>query len=138
MAYKFQKLLEKNSIVVDDLPAEIKTVIGEFHKLEYDLEDEEDPDDIKEIKLQLKDLDKELCELIAEEIDQELSADLTHEEIKENILRNFLNSGKTEVSHNDLVKYGYNTRNLGSTGEKLSNFSLQKGKFANNYKIIKH
>jgi hypothetical protein len=138
MAYNFQKLLTDNSIVINDLSPDIQTAIKEFKNLEYDLEDEEDPDDIKEIKRQLKELDKNLCQLITEEIDKEIDSELSEEEVKENILENFITNGKVEVSSSELTRAGYNTKKLSSTGERLSNYALQKGKFSNNYKIIKH
>lgn len=127
MALKYKSILAKAQVSEASLPNEIKEVIEQLSKIQTELEDVQDEGNVelvKQLAVQVNDLDTEICDLLADEFDDETEEDDSEAEIKENILKSLVKSGITEVSAKKLAEYGYPSTDQIGTGEKVGKFRL--------------
>jgi agmatine/peptidylarginine deiminase len=128
--YQYEKFLKRNQIIEDELPAEIKQSIDKLLKLDYELDEEDDDAEIKDLTTQIKSLDKELVELITEWADDESDEDLPEEKVKENILSTYSRNGLTKIKLVQLKQAGYKFPSTSKWIERIGAFKLEKNLFA--------
>jgi predicted RNase H-like nuclease (RuvC/YqgF family) len=130
MALKYKALLSKLRLAESALPSEIKQTIDALNVLEEDLEeDENDPEDIRVIQREIRELDDKICELITEEFDNETDEDETESELKEAILSRLFEQGKTKVLATELKAINYPCEHL-TKGEIVGKFRISEVKKA--------
>jgi hypothetical protein len=130
MALKYKALLSKLRLAESALPSEIKQTIDALNVLEEDLEeDENDPEDIRVIQREIRELDDKICELITEEFDNETDEDETESELKEAILSRLFEQGKTKVLATELKAVNYPCEHL-TKGEIVGKFRISEVKKA--------
>jgi hypothetical protein len=130
MTLKYKALLSKLRLAESALPSEIKQTIDALNVLEEDLEeDENDPEDIRVIQREIRELDDKICELITEEFDNETDEDETESELKEAILSRLFEQGKTKVLATELKAINYPCEHL-TKGEIVGKFRISEVKKA--------
>ncbi|HEX8547506.1 MAG TPA: hypothetical protein VF691_11130 [Cytophagaceae bacterium] len=144
--FPHQTLIKENDIQVADLPEELVELIKEFDSKfdDYEIaEEENDDEEVKEIKTELKELSGQITSEIKEYLEDNEVSEQEDKKIpkdKEGILKYLFEEGYKEVSISDLKKFGYPTgpfSKLLNTGEKLQKFELRKVAGDRNYKILK-
>ncbi len=124
--YQYEKLLQSNQISASDLPSQIKEAIQKLHELDYDLDEETDDAEIKDLTNQIKELDRELVDAIAEWADDEAEDDLPADKIKLNILHSLYQANTHRIGLKHLRASGYHFPAASKWVEEIGGFRLKK------------
>lgn len=124
--YQYQKLLKTNQISDAELPAQIREAIQKLHELDYDLDEETDDAEIKDLTNQIKELDRELVDAITEWADDEVEEDLPAEKVKSNILQSLYVAKTHRIGLKHLRASGYNYPAASKWTEEIGGFRLKK------------
>jgi hypothetical protein len=104
MKFSYPSLLAENGIAQSQLPTEIQAALTQLHLLEYELSEEEDDAEIAALRKELRDLDKQICQLIEEEYDQEADEDRPADEVRKSVLADLYQTGLRQVKLSHLKK----------------------------------
>ncbi len=139
MIFNYQQMMRDNSVKESELPEEIRQSINALHELDYDLEEdfEEADSEMRAIKEDLRNLDREICQLIKEELDNESEEDLPAAEIKAGIIHEIYQSGLKAVKVAHLKKAGYPVPTASKWTEKTGEYTLRKNMYEETVHISK-